>query len=677
MAKYICMKYSLFFAASQLLAFYSHALINKIPPRITRSLIPSPDELEKSKEESKYTGYTSDMTIDKSNVITLMKDIDNKNVDEVFYTDDYKTLYFKELEPFSGSPFKQVTTNPSVTNRILTMSDKNDVKTYIMEMPINPIMQGFNAILGAGESLVGPFIAFAVIRSILIMQSMQNGPMGGGSNPFLPGGKKSKTEMTKITVDNSNVTLNSWAGSPEIFEECTEIVSYLKNATIYENAGAEIPKGILLEGPPGTGKTLLARAIASETEANFISVSASEFIELFVGMGAARIRGLFAEARENTPCIIFIDEIDSIGRQRGAGINMGNDEREQTLNQLLAEMDGFTQNSGVLVIAATNRRDVLDSALLRPGRFDRIVNVPLPDKNSRRSILQVHMKNKKMEDNINIDFLAEITSGFSGAELKNMVNEAAIFAARVGETIITQKNLEDALEKLVVGIVKKTDTRPDAALERVALHELGHAITAQKFSEYFVLKKVTIESTYSGAGGYTLFNELPDISEGGLYTKDLLKKRIVIALAGKAAELVFYGDKHVSLGAIQDLKQANEIAQQMIGNYGMGNELKVFYNENIEANKTPFLGKSMTSVAKYSEKTKEKIDKEALEILNEAFKEAVDIITSEKNNIELIKNILIELKSIKGDYFKDLLDSYNNNTFLLKTQQEQEQEQEQ
>jgi cell division protease FtsH len=649
------MKCALFFAVVQLLI----SRLNALRPLVTKSaVVPVPvpilKPLETKKEEIKYT---NDMKIDKTNIITLMKDIDNENVDEVFYTDDYKTLYFKELEPTMGSPFKQVESNPLITNRILTMTDKKEIKTYIMEAPSNPIVQGFNTILSAGENLIGPFIVFAIIRSIVMMQRIQN-PMSGGGNPFLPGGKKSKTEMTKLTVDNSNITLSSWAGSPEIFEECTEIVSYLKNATVYENAGAEIPKGILLEGPPGTGKTLLAKAIASETEANFISASASEFIELFVGMGAARIRGLFDEARENTPCIIFIDEIDSIGRQRGAGINMGNDEREQTLNQLLAEMDGFTQNSGVLVIAATNRRDVLDSALLRPGRFDRIVNVPLPDKNSRRSILQVHMKNKKMEDNINIEFLAEITSGFSGAELKNLVNEAAIFAARVGEIVITQKNLEDALEKLVVGIIKKTDTRPEDALERVALHELGHAIAAHKFSEYFVLKKVTIESTYSGAGGYTLFNELPEISEGGMYTKDLLKKRIVIALAGKAAELVFYGDKHVSMGAIQDLKQANEIAQQMIGNYGMGNELEVFYNENVDAGRNPFLGKTMGSGSKYSEKTKEKFDKEALEILNEAFKEAIDIITSEKSNIELIKNVLLEMKSIKGDYFNDLVKSY-------------------
>jgi len=654
MVEYIYMKCALFFAVVQLLIFSVNSLKSVRPLVAKSSLPPLTEPLETKKEEIKYT---SDMKIDKTNVITLMKDIDNKNVDEVFYTDDYKTLYFRELEPTMGSPFKQVESNPLITNRILTMTDKKEIKTYIMETPSNPIVQGFNTILTAGENLIGPFIVFAIIRSIVMIQRIQN-PMSGGGNPFLPGGKKSKTEMTKLTMDNSNITLASWAGSPEIFEECTEIVSYLKNATLYENAGAEIPKGILLEGPPGTGKTLLAKAIASETEANFISASASEFIELFVGMGAARIRGLFEEARENTPCIIFIDEIDSIGRQRGAGINMGNDEREQTLNQLLAEMDGFTQNTGVLVIAATNRRDVLDSALLRPGRFDRIVNVPLPDKNSRRSILQVHMKNKKMEDNININFLAEITSGFSGAELKNLVNEAAIFAARVGETVITQKNLEDALEKLVVGIIKKTDTRPEDALERVALHELGHAIAAHKFSEYFVLKKVTIESTYSGAGGYTLFNELPEISEGGMYTKDLLKKRIVIALAGKAAELVFYGDKHVSLGAIQDLKQANEIAQQMIGNYGMGNELEVFYNENVDAGRNPFLGKTMGSGSKYSEKTKEKFDKEALEILNEAFKEAIDIITSEKSNIELIKNVLLEMKSIKGDYFNDLVKSY-------------------
>ena len=251
--------------------------------------------------------------------------------------------------------------------------------------------------------------------------------MPGPMPPGLFGSNRLNENKEKIKqLKDNNVTLSSWAGSPEIFQECTEIVSYLKNGTIYKNAGAEIPKGILLEGPPGTGKTLIAKAIATEAEASFFSVSASEFVELFVGLGAQKVRNLFNEARQNKPAIIFIDEIDSVGRQRGAGINMGNDEREQTLNQLLAEMDGFSPNDGVLVIAATNRKDVLDAALLRPGRFDRLVNIPLPDRSSRKEILKVHMKNKNMEPNINLDFISEITAGFSGAQLKNLLNEAAI-----------------------------------------------------------------------------------------------------------------------------------------------------------------------------------------------------------------------------------------------------------
>ena len=296
-------------------------------------------------------------------------------------------------------------------------------------------------------------------------------------------------------MQKANISLSSWAGSPEIFEECFEVVSYLKNSTLYKNAGAEIPRGILLEGPPGTGKTLIAKAIASESDANFISISASEFVEIFVGVGAAKVRNLFEQARKNTPCIIFIDEIDAVGRQRGAGVNMGNDEREQTLNQLLAEMDGFAQNQDILVIAATNRKDVLDAALLRPGRFDRIINVPLPDRNSRKSILNVHLKNKQINETLNLDLLSEMSSGFSGAQLKNLVNEAAIYAARSGKTIISQENIEEALEKIVVGIIRKIDTRNDDVLQRVAIHEMGHGFLASLFDEYFQLKKITIQST--------------------------------------------------------------------------------------------------------------------------------------------------------------------------------------
>jgi cell division protease FtsH len=603
-----------------------------------------------------------DFSVDTTSITTLMRDIESTNINEFYYTPDMKSIYFRENKPAYGSQFKKVETTPLLTDRVLTMSDKKNIPSYILETPLSMstlFEQGLTNMYYLTQGLITTTILYTIIMIIINSVRRQS---GGGSNPFMGGGGAmnpfsrgfSSSNDAKVNMIKANISLSSWAGSPEIFEECTEIVSYLKNATVYQAAGAEIPRGILLEGPPGTGKTLLAKAIASETDANFLAVSASEFIELFVGMGAARIRELFKKARENTPSIIFIDEIDSIGRQRGAGVNLGNDEREQTLNQLLAEMDGFAQNQNVLVIAATNRRDVLDSALLRPGRFDRILNVPLPDRPSRKMILTSYLQKKKVEIGINVDFLAEITSGFSGAQIKNLINEAAIYAARNGETIITQKNLEDALEKSIVGIIKKTDTRSNETLERVAIHELGHAIIAAKFKEYFALKKVTIQSTYSGAGGYTLFNELPEISEGGLYTKDLLKKRIIIALGGKAAERVFYGENQVSVGAIQDLKQANSIAQQMIGNYGMGNDLEVFYNENIESEQNPFLGRSLATGSKYSEYTKQKIDKEAMILVNDAFKEAIDIIVSHRSDIEKFKDILIQRKTISGEEFGDL-----------------------
>jgi cell division protease FtsH len=449
----------------------------------------------------------------------------------------------------------------------------------------------------------------------------------------------------------ANISLQSFAGSPEIFQECTEVVSYLKNETIFTNAGAEIPRGILLEGPPGTGKTLLAKAIASEADANFISIAASEFVEIFVGMGASKIRNLFGQARSNKPCIIFIDEIDAVGRQRGAGVNMANDEREQTLNQLLAEMDGFADNTGILVIAATNRKDVLDSALLRPGRFDRLITVSLPDVASRRSILDVHCKNKRLDKEINLDLVAELTAGFSGAQLKNLMNEAAIYAARSSETVINQKNILDALDKVIVGIVKQNDTRSEETMRRVAIHETGHALLAFLFGKYFELKKVSIQSTYNGAGGYTVFNEHLNITEGGLYTKDLLMKRLIVTLGGKAAETIFYGENQVSVGAVQDLKQANDLAQRMIGNFGMGDVLEVFYNENVE-NGNPFLGRSLAKGGGYSEKTREIFDRETLMLIDSCYLQAKQILRENKELMGFIVDGLLDKKIL---YNQDLL----------------------
>lgn len=596
--------------------------------------------------------------LEKKSIGNLILDIDNKNVDKIFFTNDLKTLYARHDINNDGEydleDYSVITTDPYVTNVVIEHANKNKVETVILEPYINPIQSVISGVYGVFDAIFVPTILFLIARSIFVSITRGgNMPMGPGSpmnNNFSPFNSKIQND-DKINMIKSNITLSSWAGSPEIFQECTEIVSYLNNRTLYQAAGAEIPKGILLEGPPGTGKTLLAKAIASECDANFISVASSEFVELFVGMGAAKVRNLFAKARDNSPCIIFIDEIDAVGKQRGTGVNVGNDEREQTLNQILAEMDGFAKNANVLIIAATNRRDVLDNALLRPGRFDRIINVPLPDTPSRRAILNVHLQNKTIDKSVNLDKYAELTAGYSGAELKNLINEAAIFAVRQMNTIISDKNMQDSLEKLTVGIIKQNDTRTNEAILRVAYHEMGHAFLAATFLDYFELKKISIQSTYNGAGGYTIFREHANITEGGLYTKDILKKRIVIALGGKAAEYVFYGDKHVSLGASQDLKQANSIAKQMVGSYGMGDSLKTFYNENTETGRNPFLGRSLaTSDGIYSEFTKELFDKEVRQIVDEAYREAVNIIHNNQHKINVMSNILINTQTMDGDF---------------------------
>ena len=460
--------------------------------------------------------------------------------------------------------------------------------------------------------------------------NMRRSGGGSGMTPFsFPTNQKQDDLFVK-----PNVTLSSWAGSPEVIEECKEVISYIEKKELYKTIGAEMPKGILLEGPPGTGKTLLAKAIATETNSTFISISGSEFVELFVGMGASRVRELFDTARANRPCIIFIDEIDAVGRQRGAGINMANDEREQTLNQLLYEMDGFNDNEDIVVMAATNRRDVLDQALLRPGRFDRIIRVPVPDKFSREKILDFYIKDKKTDKPFDIKAIAELTDGFSGAELKNLINEAAILSARNNETMIQEKYIFQSFEKSIVGLIRNNADVEPATKQRVAIHEAGHAVLSIIFNKYFEFQKASIQPTYNGAGGYTIFGEKPEIKEGGLYTKDILKKRLIVTLGGKAAESLYYGDDFISLGANEDLRQANKLAQRMIGNFGMGDKLEVFFNDNIGDESNPFLGRSLGIGDKYSQYTKYVMDKESLELVNNAYKDAKQLL--KENYIKLV-----------------------------------------
>jgi cell division protease FtsH len=556
--------------------------------------------------------------------------------------------------------------NPIVIPNLLEKSSDHLVNTYFVNFTPQSIINIQNL---AGEfltlsSYALPLYFLLSFFSFIYRTNSNKGinslgqlnwKQGNINNGFNFPNFKNENQKGNEQYVKPNVTLNSWAGSPEVIEECKEIISYIENKEKYQEIGAEMPRGILLEGPPGTGKTLLAKAIASETNSSFTSVSGSEFVELFVGMGASRVRDLFESARKNRPSIIFIDEIDAVGRQRGAGINMANDEREQTLNQLLYEMDGFNNNQDIVVMAATNRKDVLDKALLRPGRFDRIIKVPLPDKESREKILEVYINKKKTEKLFDISAIAELTDGFSGAELKNLINEAAIMSARNNETVIKEKYIFDSFEKSIVGLIKKNSDKSKNQITklRVSLHEAGHALLALKFNEYFKFQKVSIQSTYNGAGGYTIFSEKPEIKEGGLYTKDILKKRLIITMGGKAAESIYYSNENVSMGAVQDLKQANNLAKRMVGNFGMGEELEVFYNEDVSDETNPFLGRTLGMGDKYSSYTRFVMDKESLNLVKEAFQEAKNILLNNYDKLIDLSNLLQEKTII---YDKDLVD---------------------
>ena len=595
-------------------------------------------------------------TLHEDTYSTLMRKIDKDQISEIVFSTKLDSAISQVADTNDEllHDFAITKINPFVVNSITENAAKHDVQVIFLHNEQNSIIDTAGAILNGLGNFIFPILLLTYVVAFFRSRGPGSGPMGPMGGGF-PGGLRKDIMEAKEKMQRANISLASFAGSPEIMEECSEIVSYLKNSTLYENAGAEIPRGILLEGPPGSGKTLLAKAIASEADANFINIAASEFVEVFVGVGASKIRSLFDMARKNRPCILFIDEIDAVGRQRGAGVNMANDEREQTLNQLLAEMDGFGDNSGILVMAATNRKDVLDQALLRPGRFDRILTVPYPDRDSRKSILKVHARNKKLADDINLDFVAELTAGFSGAQLKNLLNEAAIYAARDGASTITITNILNALDKLIVGLIKKQDIRSEESLRRVAIHETGHALLAANFTEYFELKKVTIQSTYNGAGGYTIFNEYPNITDSGLYTKDLLKKRLVVTMGGKAAESIVYGDDHVSLGAVQDLKQANSLAQQMIGNYGMGDKLEVFYNENVGDSRNPFLGRSMAMGGGYSENTKTVMDNESLNLVINAYQDAKRILTDNRETMDTVVQTLLKNTTILGSDVRKLM----------------------
>ncbi|KYC44213.1 cell division protein FtsH [Scytonema hofmannii PCC 7110] len=452
----------------------------------------------------------------------------------------------------------------------------------------------------------------------------------------------------------TGVKFDDVAGIEEAKEELQEVVTFLKQPEKFTAVGARIPKGVLLIGPPGTGKTLLAKAIAGEAGVPFFSISGSEFVEMFVGVGASRVRDLFKKAKENAPCLIFIDEIDAVGRQRGAGIGGGNDEREQTLNQLLTEMDGFEGNTGIIIIAATNRPDVLDAALLRPGRFDRQVIVDAPDRKGRLSILQVHARNKKVDPSVSLEVVARRTPGFTGADLANLLNEAAILTARRRKEAITQLEIDDAIDRLTIGLT--LNPLLDSKKKRlIAYHEIGHAILATLLENADPLNKVTIIPRSGGVGGFSqqILNE--EMIDSGLYSRAWLMDNITMTLGGKAAETEVFGESEVTGGASSDLKVVANLARKMVTMYGMS-ELGLVALEN--QNSDVFLGRDWMTRNDYSEEMATKIDRHVREMASFCYQEARRIIRENRPVVDRLVDLLVEQETIEGEQFRKIVSEY-------------------
>ncbi|MDH6065662.1 ATP-dependent zinc metalloprotease FtsH [Chrysosporum ovalisporum FSS-62] len=448
----------------------------------------------------------------------------------------------------------------------------------------------------------------------------------------------------------TGVKFNDVAGVNEAKEELAEVVTFLKQPERFTAVGARIPKGVLLIGPPGTGKTLLAKAIAGEAGVPFFSISGSEFVEMFVGVGASRVRDLFKKAKENAPCLIFIDEIDAVGRQRGAGIGGGNDEREQTLNQLLTEMDGFEGNTGIIIIAATNRPDVLDSALLRPGRFDRQVIVDAPDLKGRREILQVHARNKKIDPNVSLDAIARRTPGFTGADLANLLNEAAILTARRRKEAITIQEIDNAIDRVVAGM--EGTALVDSKNKRlIAYHEVGHALIGTLLQDHDPLQKVTLIPR-GQALGLTWFT--PN-EEQGLISRSQIRAKITATLGGRAAEEIVFGKPEVTTGAGNDLQQVTSMARQMVTRFGMS-DLGPLSLEN--QNNEVFLGRDWMSKSDYSEKIAAKIDAQVREIIDNCYLQAKKLLQNNRAALEYLVDLLADQETIDGEIFREIVAKY-------------------
>lgn len=564
--------------------------------------------------------------------------------------------YSKFIQEVESNRVETVRLSADRTRALATIQDGSQV---IVNLPNDPQLIGILANNGVDISVLPQsdegfwfralsslfFPVLLLVGLFFLLRRAQNGP---GSQAMNFGKSKARVQMEPQT----QVTFGDVAGIEQAKLELNEVVDFLKNADRFTAIGAKIPKGVLLVGPPGTGKTLLARAVAGEAGVPFFSISGSEFVEMFVGVGASRVRDLFEQAKNNAPCIVFIDEIDAVGRQRGAGLGGGNDEREQTLNQLLTEMDGFEGNTGIIIIAATNRPDVLDAALLRPGRFDRQVVVDRPDYAGRLEILNVHARGKTLAKDVDLEKIARRTPGFTGADLSNLLNEAAILAARRNLTEISMDEVNDAIDRVLAGPEKKDRVMSEKRKTLVAYHEAGHALVGALMPDYDPVQKISIIPR-GRAGGLTWFTPSEDRMDSGLYSRSYLQNQMAVALGGRLAEEIIFGEEEVTTGASNDLQQVTRVARQMVTRFGMSDRLGPVALGRQNGNM--FLGREIASDRDFSDTTAAAIDSEVRKLVDEAYQRAKSVLLNNKYILDKLAEMLIEKETVDADELQELL----------------------
>lgn len=578
---------------------------------------------------------------------------DQTETSEVRYDEFVERLEQGEVESINVQPERGVLI---VTGRF---TDQNEDENFVTSVFNSEVTTGFLAEIDNVEISIEPeeeqsnwfttilFIApfLLIVLIIIFMMSSAQGGGGGGGNRVMNFGK-SKAKM--VSDEKKKAKFKDVAGADEEKQELVEVVEFLKDPRRFSAIGARIPKGVLLVGPPGTGKTLLARAVAGEAGVPFFSISGSDFVEMFVGVGASRVRDLFENAKKNSPCIIFIDEIDAVGRQRGAGLGGGHDEREQTLNQLLVEMDGFSANEGIIIIAATNRADILDPALLRPGRFDRQIQVNAPDVKGREEVLQVHARNKPLREDVKLDLIAVRTPGFSGADLENLLNEAALVAARDNQKEIGMEHIEEAIDRVIAGPAKKSRVISKKEKNIVAWHEAGHTVVGVKLESADTVHKVTIVPR-GMAGGYAMM--LPK-EDRYFMTKPELLDKIVGLLGGRVAEEVQFGE--VSTGAHNDFQRATAIARKMVTEYGMSDKLGPMQFGSSSGGQV-FLGRDIQNEQNYSDAIAHEIDLEVQRIIKDSYERCKQILIDNKDSLDLVAQKLIELETLDAEQIQSLI----------------------